>query len=253
MEEHTITATIATDIQQSSQDRQYSIFTTLLWMLFLALGVQTIISIFIAFGMGAYGLPAEEMDYAFLRPDVLALTGIISAFISLPLIKKAAFHSGKPFPFTFLSVKPINSATMIKVLLSGIACYALVYALSHLLSIDTPQFMLDVKAQTHNAFDILMVVVGICLVAPIIEEMIFRGLAYARLEQSRLGAPGAILVTSLIFTLIHLQYDMVVLSLLAIFAFLLGYVRYKTNNLLYCIALHMLYNTIATIELYLFI
>lgn len=240
-------------MQENSQmEIKFSIFYSLLWMLFLALGIQTILSVFWAIGFDVAGVTNDEMDNVFMRPDVLAITGVISAVLSIPLIKTAAHQTDKIFLLQFLAIRAIDKTVLIKILLFGIGYYFFESTIADVLSIDTPQFMLDVKAQTKTSFDMIMLVLGVCIIAPIVEEVIFRGLAYTRLVQSRAGISGAIIITSLVFTFIHFQYDFNVLCILSVFAFLLGYVRYKTDNLVYCIILHMQLNTFSTIELFLF-
>lgn len=240
-------------MQENSQmEIKFSIFYSLLWMIFLALGIQTILSVFWAIGFDIAGVTNDEMDNVFMRPDVLAITGVISAVLSIPLIKTAAHQTDKIFLLQFLAIRAIDKTVLMKILLFGVGYYFFESTIADVLSIDTPQFMLDVKAQTKTSFDMIMLVLGVCIIAPIVEEVIFRGLAYTRLVQSRAGISGAIIITSLVFTFIHFQYDFNVLCILSVFAFLLGYVRYKTDNLVYCIILHMQLNTFSTIELFLF-
>lgn len=239
-------------LERNQIENNFSIFHSLLWMIFLALGIQTILSFFWAMGFEIAGVPNNELEHAFLRPYVIALTGVISAILSIPLIKTAAHQTNKIFLVQFLALRAIDKTTLIKILLLGVGYCFFESIITDALSIDTPQFMLDVKAQTTTSFDILMLVLGICIVAPIVEEVIFRGLAYARLVQSRAGVSGAIIITSLVFTMIHFQYDFDILGVLLVFAFILGYVRYKTGNLVYCIILHMQLNIFSTVELFLF-
>ncbi len=234
-------------------EKKFSVFGTFLWMLFLTFGIQAILGFIAAVSIDIVGLTSNETEFDLLRPDIKAIIGIFAAIFSIPLIKKAASQSDTSFPFEFLGFQQVNIATLAKVLLVGVFYYIFESLASFMLSIDTPQFMLDVKSKTHSTFDMLMVVFGICIVAPITEEIIFRGLAYARLVKSRVGITGAIIITSLVFTAIHTQYDFIVLVLLSVFAFLVGYVRYKTGNLIYCIALHMQLNILSTIELFVFL
>ena len=87
--------------------------------------------------------------------------------------------------------------------------------------------------------------------APIFEELVFRGFIFARLQRSVLGKSGALILTSLIFTLIHSQYQGIELFALFTFAILLGLIRIKTNNIKYCILIHALNNTLSLMALYL--
>lgn len=231
----------------------FSVFGTIVWMLFLTLGIQGILVFITAISMEVLKGTSKEIELAFMRPDAIAILGVIAAVLSYPLIKKASHQPGKSFPYEFLAFQSVNRATLVKVLMVGFGYYIFESLASNILSIDTPQFMLDVKSQTLSVFDMLMLVLGVCIVAPIVEEVIFRGLAYARLVKSRAGVTGAIIITSLVFTVIHTQYDFTVLIILSLFAFLLGYVRYKTGNIFYCIAIHMQINILSTIELFAFL
>lgn len=235
----------------------FSILNTFLWMLFLTFGIQGIVGIIAAFTLNIKfkiaGDATQDIDLVLLQPSLIVMTMVVSALLLFPLIKMAAHQSNRPFPFQFLSFKPLNKSVLIKVLLLGFGYYLFEWTVVYVFAIDTPQFMLDVKSQTHSIFDGLMLVIGICIIAPITEEIIFRGLAYGRLVQTKVGVTGAIIITSVIFTVIHIQYDLTTLAILSMFAFLLGYVRYKTENVIYCIALHMQINLLATIELFFFI
>lgn len=193
-------------MQENSQmEIKFSILYSLLWMIFLALGIQTILSVFWAIGFDIAGVTNDEMDNVFMRPDVLAITGVISAVLSIPLIKTAAHQTDKIFLLQFLAIRAIDKTVLMKILLFGVGYYFFESTIAEVLSIDTPQFMLDVKAQTKTSVDMIMLVLGVCIIAPIIEEVIFRGLAYTRLVQSRAGISGAIIITSLVFTFIHFQ------------------------------------------------
>ncbi len=94
---------------------------------------------------------------------------------------------------------------------------------------------------------------AIVVAAPFFEEVLFRGFIYAGLANSRLGVWGAIVVTSLAWSVIHLQYDAFLIMLIFIAGLVLGYARYKTRSLTICIAMHMLFNLIALIEVAVFL
>jgi len=233
--------------------KKYSVFETLLWVFFLTFGLQTILGFIAVAGIHFYGVEQNEIERVLTQPDSIAIIGIVAALLSLPLIKKASYSSGKSFPHTFLAFQPIKKHTLFKVLLIGIIYYIFEFSVTSALSIKTPEFLLEVKSLTNSPFDVFMLIIGVCIVAPIIEEIVFRGLAYARLENSRVGISGAIIITSIIFTIIHTQYEPSLLIIFSLFSFLLGYVRYKTGNILYCIVLHMQLNIFSTLHLFFFL
>jgi len=234
------------------EKQTFSIFGTFLWIFALAFGVQSVLGLFISIGLGMSGMEDESISKALEAPILLGTVGLAAALLTMPLFKIAAYRPEKGFPYQFIGVKPIQRSVLLKVLAAGLVFGGIEHLALEYIDIAEPQFLLDIKAQTHNALDLIMVIIAIAIVAPIIEELIFRGIAYTRFVKSRAGVTGAIIITSLLFGVVHFQYEFTIMAIIAIWALFLGYVRYKTDNVVYCIALHMLNNTLAIIYLYLF-
>jgi membrane protease YdiL (CAAX protease family) len=89
---------------------------------------------------------------------------------------------------------------------------------------------------------------AVVIAAPISEEFFFRGFLFEGLHRSRMRAGGAIVLTSVVWTVIHQQYDNWQLLWIFTAGILLGIVRVKTGSLLLCISLHAMMNLIATVE-----
>ena len=84
----------------------------------------------------------------------------------------------------------------------------------------------------------------VALVAPIVEELTYRGLGYAAVRDW-LGATPAIVVTALAFGLAHGL--IVALPILTLFGAILAWLRQRTESLYPPIILHALFNGIALI------
>jgi HAD superfamily hydrolase (TIGR01509 family) len=84
--------------------------------------------------------------------------------------------------------------------------------------------------------------------APLMEETLFRGFLFRGILQSRLGATGAITITALLWSLIHVQYDAYGIATIFALGLLLGYARLKTGSLHVTMFLHSISNLIATAE-----
>ena len=67
-------------------------------------------------------------------------------------------------------------------------------------------------------------------------------------REHRLGVPGAIFLSSLAWTSLHLQYDWFFFGEVFCIGLLLGYFRYRTGSTWLTIVLHGLNNTAATIQ-----
>jgi membrane protease YdiL (CAAX protease family) len=241
---------MCTSITNNEKYPEFSIMDTILWLILITIGVQISVGIIIKIIIQVLGLEFKDLDLVFLRPDIILLGMAMTVIISIPLIKRAAHSTDKTLPFNFLAIKPINKVILIKILVMGSLYYCLMSIFMQLLNIDTPQYMLDAKSQVTSTLELVMLITAVCIIAPVFEEIVFRGLAFSRLQNSKLGPIGAIIITSIIFTGIHIQYEFVILVFLFPMALLYGLVRYKTENVTYCIALHILCNSLSTFQLF---
>lgn len=86
--------------------------------------------------------------------------------------------------------------------------------------------------------------IAVVVFAPIIEELIFRGFLFEGFRNSRIGLIGAILLTSIVFTILHIGYSVSSLGAVFVFGLILGTVRHKTGSLWSTILMHALYNAV---------
>ena len=93
------------------------------------------------------------------------------------------------------------------------------------------------------------VVAGLC--APFVEEVLCRGLLYRGFAESRLGVPGAIVLTAALFTAFHLpefadtSYWYVEILRITVIGLLFGWLRYRTGSVLPSWGFHTLHNGVA--------
>ena len=113
----------------------------------------------------------------------------------------------------------------------------------YVLGIEMPESFIEFML----AEPILLGFISVVVVAPIIEEFLFRGFLYSQLRRSFLKDWGSVAVSSLVWTAIHFQYEVGILFFLFLFGLFLGYFRIKYNSLLIPVALHALNNLIAFI------
>lgn len=84
--------------------------------------------------------------------------------------------------------------------------------------------------------------------APIVEEVIYRGLLYSAFQRT-MGKVLAVILVTFLFAIVHapqysmgLSPDYAVMSVLLLLSLTLTMVRVKTDNLLPCIVLHTVFN-----------
>jgi uncharacterized protein len=111
-----------------------------------------------------------------------------------------------------------------------------------------PGFMGDVLKSARADGALLLLVVAFCVAAPITEEFFARGFLYRGWSESFLRPVGAIILSSLVWTGLHLQYDWFFLGEVFSIGLLLGYLRYRSNSIWLTVILHGLNNLAAVVQ-----
>ena len=92
---------------------------------------------------------------------------------------------------------------------------------------------------TYGYSDIVSSIILLTIVAPIFEELFFRGFIQRRL-QGKYSPATAIFTSAILFGVIHISPDSIFSA--AIGGIIMGYVFYKTRSVIATIFLHALYN-----------
>jgi hypothetical protein len=115
----------------------------------------------------------------------------------------------------------------------------------------SPDFMIDVFKSARSDDALWLLVLAFCAAAPITEELFARGFLYRGLAESFLGISGAILVSSIVWTSLHLQYDWFFFGEVFCIGLWFGYMRYRSQSTWLTIVLHALNNLAAVVQSYL--
>ena len=86
------------------------------------------------------------------------------------------------------------------------------------------------------------------LVAPAGEEIMFRGFLFRGFARSERSAPLAIVVISLLWAGLHLQYDWTGMAEICVAGLFLGWVRWRSGSTLLTFLLHALFNLEGMLE-----
>ncbi len=89
---------------------------------------------------------------------------------------------------------------------------------------------------------------AIVVMAPVGEEILFRGFLYHGIAVSRWGHVAAILGTTAVFALLPSQYYWYGIVSVAVIGLYLGVVRHQTGSVLLTMSLHAVANAYATVE-----
>lgn len=119
--------------------------------------------------------------------------------------------------------------------------FCLAAAFSHFMPEQENELMRILRSSRYVVF---LVAFMATFTAPLVEEVVYRGILYSAVQRSA-GVGFAIAIVTFLFAVVHLpQYypsisTMIMLTLLSL---ILTLVRAKTNNLLPCVILHTIFN-----------
>ena len=180
------------------------------------------------------------------------LTISLSVIMGLPAVAGACWIAIKPSRTPFADYLALRWTSWKNVAL-GVGSLVLLVAVWDLLSRMlgreiTPGFMGDVLKSAQADGALWLLVIAFCVAAPMSEEFFARGFLYRGWSESFLRPAGAIILSSLAWTALHLQYDWFFFGEVFSIGLLFGYLRYRTGSTWLTIVLHGLNNLAATLQ-----
>jgi uncharacterized protein len=138
-------------------------------------------------------------------------------------------------------------------LIFSIACLVVVLAAFDLFTYALgreviPRFMIDAYLSARTPVAVALLFAAIVIVAPICEEVAFRGFLFRGLADSWVGVAGAITLTAAGWALMHVQYDWFVICQIFLLGVLFGWLRWASGSTLLTIVLHMIANFTAFMQ-----
>ena len=172
----------------------------------------------------------------------------LTLFQNLALIGAAllfALLAGRPTgeDFGLRGTRFWRSVGLMVSVLVGFYVFSLIWGSA--LNLDEEQTLPDELGVGGSDLNLVLVTVLICVVAPLGEEIFFRGYFFGALRNWRGWVPAAI-ITGLVFGAIHIGSSPIGFTVpLGVFGFLLCMLYQRTGSLYPCIALHALNNSAA--------
>ena len=233
------------------------------WGLWATLGFSAIILVLYIFAPVAvmailYALrlrdnPSRDLDSeAFMvslaqSGDYISLSIIVTSVLGMAAIALfVAFRSNITLK-QYLGLHPVGLRVLARwlgvVLLCGLAMDGLSWLLERPVS---PDFMLDIYNTAEN---LTLLWLAIIIAAPVLEEFFFRGFIFEGFRDSPMGSIGAILMTSILWSAIHIQYGIFEISLIFLFGLVLGVAKIKTQSIYTTLVMHSVFNLISMVQL----
>ena len=221
------------------------------WSLSFTLIISFIVFVFFGIVQSAVLLFVQKMESTNIT-DVKLL-----AYSNLGLISFVSSILGSLLVLVFIRIKnaTINSYLNLNLPNLKISVYfflvtsVFIFFMEYVSRLYPDLFETDFVLESYkNANNLPLLYLGVVFLGPLFEEILFRGFLFKGLQRSFLGGTGAVIISSIIFSIIHIQYGFAVIVLLLFpMALLLGYARLKSNSLILPILLHSFNNLLTCI------
>ncbi len=180
---------------------------------------------------------------------LLAISIIGSAFIVVPFVvgvaklKKGAILK-EYFDLYLFSWRTFWFWFLVLVLLLAFESYAI----AALGADEIPSFMMNIEYPSVSS--IWLLVFAVVFFAPLVEELVFRGFLLKGFANSFLGVYGAVILTSALWAMVHMQYELAYVIVIFVVGLVFGYARVKSNSLLVPMMMHFFMNLVAALGLF---
>lgn len=112
---------------------------------------------------------------------------------------------------------------------------------------ETPEFMTESFRTARDAGVLPLYFFSFAVLAPVQEELFFRGFLYRGLSTS-IGPWITIALTSAVWSMIHLQYDWFFLGEIFLLGVMFGWLRMRSGSTILTMLLHATMNTLAAVS-----
>ena len=100
----------------------------------------------------------------------------------------------------------------------------------------------DPYVSGKHADGFLILLIGSCIAVPVMEEFVLRGFMFRGWSQSFLGPVGSIVLTSVLWAMMHTQYDWFGRFWIFVAGLALGYFRWRSNSTWLTVMVHSTVN-----------
>ena len=233
------------DTTVAPQPRPWGIVMTVLWIVLavIVMMIATLGAIFLIFPEGAMDAPAFEKDARAF--GILSLVAAASAVAVLIVAAKLAGWRVSDY----LALVAPDRGDAIKATVALVVFVMVFDAITYLIGKDivTP-FQIDLYKNAATSNSLLIMWAALVIAAPVGEEIVFRGFLYRGWAQTPRAVLPAIVVISVLWAVIHTQYDWFGVFQIFLIGLLLGWIRWRSGSTLLTIGLHALINAWATVQ-----
>lgn len=240
---------MAREIEMSAEGRPPLGFWASIGWTLLAVGAGLLAALIAGAPLARWGagLTVSEMMLNASSPVVPALL-ILAAVVMIAVLTVATRCAGWSALGYLALVRPRG-----RYLLAGILCvvFPLLFMFAHA-QFDIRQIVPAEHFGAARRGNILhlqfyLVILQAVIAMPVLEEIMFRGFVYRGFSESRIGVVGAIVITSLVWAVIHINKPPAAMFDTAVHGIIWGWLRWYTGSLWVTIGAHVANNAFAVL------
>ncbi|CAN5829266.1 hypothetical protein BH20ACI4_BH20ACI4_02510 [soil metagenome] len=183
-----------------------------------------------------------------INASIIQILAIIPAHIFTLILAWAVVTKFKKYSFREMLGWKFNNFKVWHIIVVVVSIFVLAGILTAYFG-ETDNELLRILRSSRTA--VVLVAILATFTAPIVEEVVYRGVLYSALQRT-VGVWFAVFLVTLLFAVVHVpQYlpDFVAISMICLLSLVLTLIRVWTNNLLPCIILHFVFNGIQSVIL----
>lgn len=221
----------------------------------VAWGVASLAAWVAAQFLGAFVLFAT---YGAEAPTIVAQQGaagplaIVIALFAAPAPILVLWFAVRRAGCDFADYMAINRPSRSDIIV-GIACVVVLLPLgdlaSHLTGRDVvPPFVVQAYTLARDNGTLILLALAFSVAAPLMEEFIFRGFLFRGFSASRLGTAGGIVLASIMWAIMHVQYEFFFIAQIFLLGLVFGWLRWRSNSTALTLGLHSIINLSALLQ-----
>ncbi|MFC2045069.1 lysostaphin resistance A-like protein [Chloroflexota bacterium] len=175
---------------------------------------------------------------------VLSLLVIAGAAVGIPMIVVFVKARRNVSIREYLALEPLTK----KQILASLGIVAGLIVLIELVGSATGQSSDTFTVSAYQtAKPVALLWISFVIFAPVFEETFFRGFLFAGWLKSRLGTIGTVALTSCLFAVLHIQYNLFGIMFVLVMGIALGIMRLKTGSLWSPLLMHCAWNFVGMV------
>lgn len=208
---------------------------------------------FVIMGISYIGGTRKETDFGSFANNNL-LTTVLLTIVSVGVIFYLIFKRRRKSVKIEWKLLPFTSKALVISVIAAVAYSVIFSLLANYISPEgaNPIFRsANYYSGIAPGLGFFLMLLNLLVAAPVVEEIVMRGVVYTRIENA-VGSKSAIIISSLLFGLMHVSAGGLILAIgAALMGLVFALIFAKTNSLWVCIVAHSFAN-IPDLVLYLY-